>query len=183
MNVIQASILFPSFKWLIPAQMLVLRHTGHRQRASIRSTQTALLMAFVICVASWSNETRVKPACWWWVRSDSVCSPCVGSISHTQVSVDAAQKTVGKPCRQWHWVVWVNLIYDGDSGRRTSFSLWGLEAAHHQDDMLSGLRRGPQQVIGSCREADIGIKPMSKGMESKSKWPESVCVSVCLCAV
>lgn len=48
--------------------------------------------------------------------------------------------------------------------------------------MLSGLRRGPQRVIGSCRGADIGIKPMSKGMESKSKMVRKCvceCVSVC----
>ena len=46
--------------------------------------------------------------------------------------------------------------------------------------MLSGLHRGPQWVTGSYGGADIGMKPMSRGIESVSL---RVCVSVCVHAL
>lgn len=135
------------------------------------------LMVFVICVISQWSDAQEKPASWWWVRLDSVCSHYVGS----QLSGDAALKTITEPCRQLQHAVWENLIYHGDSGRPTTyFSLCGgWKLLTHQDDMLSGLDRGPQWVIGSCGGADIGTKPVSRGRESVSlRRSDSLCVHV-----
>lgn len=142
-----------------------------------KPSQQALLIVFAIRVVSQSSDAQKKTVSWWHVRLDSVCSHYVGS----QLSVDAALKTTAEPCRQLQRAVWENLIYHGDSGKLTTyFSLCGgWKLLTHQDDMLSGLDRGPQWVIGSCGGADIGTKPVSRGRESVSlRRSDSLCVHV-----
>lgn len=50
-------------------------------------------------------------------------------------------------------------------GEQNLFLCWDWKLMTHQGEMLSGLRRVRQWVIGSCGGADIGIKPKIRGKE------------------